>query len=395
MFKKIADKIIGDGDVRRESTRNKCGRASGIVGIVANSFLCAAKIAVGLFSGTISLVSDGINNLSDAGSSVITLFGFKLAEKKPDKEHPFGHGRMEYCAGLGVAVVILLVAVELFSASIDRIFSPAQAATNFSLATYAALAVSVLSIAVKLCLGFFNLTLSKKIDSVAMKATATDSFSDCASAAIVILSAVLSVFFQGIPFDGIAGAIISVLIAVSGIKTIKDVVDLLLGEAPDPELVKGVARFVLNYDKSKIIGIHDIMIHDYGPGRKIVVLHAEVPAEGDILLIHDAVDNVERGLESEFDCLATIHIDPVVTSSPRLDAIKKECEKIAREINPDFTLHDFRMNEGDTHANVIFDLVVPTDNKIPDSDIKKRIDENLKKYDEKLNAVVTIENSYV
>ena len=228
-----------------------------------------------------------------------------------------------------------------------------------------------------------------------MLATATDSLSDCITTAVVFASTILSIFFDNIPFDGFAGAIVSLFIAASGIKSIKSVIDLLLGEAPDKEYSKAVADYVLNFEKEKVIGMHDLMIHDYGPGRKIIVLHAEVPAEGNILELHDVVDNIERGLENKFDCLATIHMDPVVTTSPRLNAIKEECKKIVKEIDPSFTLHDFRMNEGETHANVIFDLVRTGDNKMSDRCIRKLFNEKLKEYDNKLNAVITVENSFV
>ena len=395
MFKAITDKLINGNDVNDPKTRKKCGFFTGIVGIAVNVTLCLIKIVAGLISGAISIVSDGINNLSDAGSSIITLFGFKLASKKPDKEHPFGHGRMEYCAALGVSVVVLIVAVELMINSVKKIVAFETSSFGSSVTAIITFAVLGFSIVAKLWLGLLNTSIAKRIDSVAMQATAKDSFSDCLATSIVILSAILSYFFKNIPFDGIAGAIVSVFIALSGIDSIKSVVDLLLGEAPDPKLVKGVSDYVLSYDKKHVTGIHDVMIHDYGPGRKIIVLHAEVPAEGDILQIHDTIDNIERGLEKKFDCLATIHIDPVVTSSPRLNAIKEECKKIVAEIDPEFTLHDFRMNEGDTHANVIFDLVITSDTKLSEKEIKNMVSEKIKEYDDKLNAIITVEHSFV
>lgn len=388
-------KNYSEDELLKPEVRAKCGLKTGVTGIIVNVILCLAKIISGLAIGAISIVSDGINNLSDAGSSIITLFGFKLSEKKPDKEHPFGHGRMEYCAGLGVSVIILIVAAELLITSIEKIVAWEEAAPQSAVSLAVTFAVLAASIAAKFYLAALNKSIGKKINSVAMLATAADSLSDCLATTVVLISSVLSIFVKGIPFDGFAGAIVSLFIAVSGIKSIKSVIDLLLGEAPDPALVKGVADYVLNFDKTKIIGIHDLMIHDYGPGRKIIVLHAEVPAEGDVLKLHDVIDNVERGLESKFNCLATIHMDPVVTTSPRLNAIKEECVKIVKEINPEFTLHDFRMNEGDTHANVIFDLVTPPDNKIPEREIKKTVNEKLKEYDGKLNAVITVENSFV
>lgn len=382
-------------ELSKPEIRAKFGYKTGITGIILNVILCLAKIISGLLSGAISIVSDGINNLSDAGSSIITLFGFKLSEKKPDKEHPFGHGRMEYCAGLGVSIIILIVAIQLLMTSVEKIIAWETVPEQSSVTLAITFVILTLSIAAKFYLAVLNKTIGRKINSVAMLATAADSVSDCMATAVVLVSAILSLFIKNIPFDGFAGAVVSLFIAVSGIKSIKSVVDLLLGEAPDPALVKGVADYVQNYDKTKIIGIHDLMIHDYGPGRKIIVLHAEVPAEGNILQLHDVVDNVERGLEEKFNCLATIHMDPVVTTSPRLNAIKEECVKIVKEINPDFSLHDFRMNEGDTHANVIFDLVTPPENKTSARQIRKAVNEKLKLYDKKLNAIITVENSFV
>lgn len=393
MTKKLNE--FTEEELSKPEVRAKFGFKTGVAGIIVNVVLCLAKIISGSVAGAISIVSDGINNLSDAGSSIITLFGFKLSEKKPDREHPFGHGRMEYCAGLGVSIIILVVAAELFITSVEKIIAWETVSEQSSAALAITFVILALSIAAKFYLAVLNKTIGKKINSVAMLATAADSISDCLATAVVLVSSVLSLFVKNVPFDGFAGAVVSLFIAVSGIKSIKSVVDLLLGEAPDPALVKGVADYVLDFDKAKIIGIHDLMIHDYGPGRKIIVLHAEVPAEGDILQLHDVIDNVERGLEEKFNCLATIHMDPVVTTSPRLNAIKEECVKIVKEINPDFSLHDFRMNEGDTHANVIFDLVTPPENKIPARRIRKTVNEKLKLYDEKLNAIITVENSFV
>lgn len=386
---------ITDNQSNNQTTRAKDGFKTSVIGIIVNVFLCCAKILCGFFTNTISLISDGINNLSDAGSSIITLLGFKLSAKKPDKEHPFGHGRMEYCSGLGVSVIILIVAVELFVSSINKINADPSAIQLSTEATIATFAILIISIAAKLYLAFINKKIGKKINSVAMLATATDCLSDCIATSLVLISSILSLFIKGVSFDAFAGAIVSLFIAISGIKSIKSVIDLLLGESPDPSLVKGVADYVLNFDKEKVIGIHDLMIHDYGPGRKIIVLHAEVPAEGNILKLHDVIDNVERGLEAKFNCLATIHMDPVVTTSPRLNEIKAECEKIVSKINPTFTLHDFRMNEGDTHANVIFDLVRPPDDSMTENEIKKTVNEQLKAFDSKLNAIITVENSFV
>lgn len=364
MFDKFIGKFIKNADdTENPKVREKYGVFSGIVGIILNVFLSASKVVTGALTGAISVLSDGINNLSDAASSVVTLLGFKLAGKKEDKEHPFGHGRIEYFAGLAVSAIIVVVAVELFISSVKKtaaIETVDYSSDKLLIVTICILGVSIL---VKLWMALFNKSIAKKINSVANGATALDSLTDCISTAAVLLCVGLSRVFPTVPLDGIAGILVSIFIGYTGVSSAKDIADLLIGAAPDPELVKEVTDFALNFDKKKIIGVHDLIINDYGPGRKIIVLHAEVPAKGDVMQLHDAIDNLETALSQKFGCTAVIHMDPVDTESERVAHLKEFVRSIVKELDDRYDVHDFRMNEGDTHANLIFDLVIPYDKK--------------------------------
>lgn len=370
------------------------GRLTGITGIVLNVILCVSKIITGMVTGAISIVSDGINNLSDAASSVITLVGFKLSSKKPDKEHPFGHGRMEYFAGMLVSLIILLVAFELLSESINNIITgnnPVFANMQIRIITICVLAFSI---AVKLWMMLFNRYCGKKINSVAMKATAIDSMSDCVATAVVLVCTVLTTVVSGFPIDAIAGIIVSLFIMYTGVQSVRDILDLLIGKAPDPALVRGVASYVGNFDDN-IVGVHDVVVHDYGPGRKMITLHAEVPAEGDMVRLHEIIDSAERGLAENYNCLATIHMDPVVTTSERVNMLKAKCAEIVKEIDPAFTIHDFRICEGKERSNVIFDVVLTGDTRLKESEIRQKINDELQKIDATLNAVVDFDFPFV
>ncbi len=391
MFDKMVRRFVKNADnVNDPVVRESYGRLSGVTGIILNYILCAAKIVVGALTGAISVLSDGVNNLSDAGSSVITLIGFKMSAKKPDKGHPFGHGRTEYFAGLAVSAVILIVAVQLLIGSVKKIVAGEATVYSSEATFFVTIGVLVFSIFVKGWMAVFNRDLGKRLNSAAMKATAADSLSDCVATAVVLLCAVLSRFFESVPIDGYAGVAVSLFIAFAGIQSMRSVVDLLMGEAPDPEFCKEVADYALHFNEL-VIGVHDLVVHDYGPGRKMITLHVEVPAEGDILQMHDVIDNIEHGIEQKFNCKTTIHMDPVITTSKRLSELKKKCVEIVSEIRPEFTLHDFRMNEGDTHTNLIFDVVVPYDTKLTPHEIEDQIDAALKKTDPKLRAKINVD----
>ena len=374
--------------------RESYGKLTGITGIILNIILCASKIVTGLITGAISVVSDGINNLSDAASSIITLVGFKLSAKKPDKEHPFGHGRMEYFAGLLVSLIILLVAFELFSESLQNIIDgtvPSFASENVRIITICVLGASIL---VKLWMALFNRYCGKKINSVAMQATAADSATDCISTAVVLVCTVLTAFVGNFPIDAIAGIVVAIFIFYTGIKSVKSILDLLLGKAPDPELVREIADYVVNFD-SNIVGVHDLIVHDYGPGRKMITLHAEVPAEGNMVQLHEIIDSIERGLAEHYNCLATIHMDPVVTTSERVNMLKAKCVEIVKSIDPGFSVHDFRVSEGKEHSNVIFDVVLTRDTRLTNAQIEAIIRQKLAEYDKTLCPVVEFDLPFI
>lgn len=395
MFGWLTKIFIKDRDNTSDPhVRESYGKLTGITGIILNIILCASKIVTGMITGAISVVSDGINNLSDAASSIITLVGFKLSAKKPDKEHPFGHGRMEYFAGLLVSLIILLVAFELFSESLQNIIDgtvPSFASENVRIITICVLGASIL---VKLWMALFNRYCGKKINSVAMQATAADSATDCISTAVVLVCTVLTAFVGNFPIDAIAGIVVAIFIFYTGIKSVKSILDLLLGKAPDPELVREIADYVVNFD-SNIVGVHDLIVHDYGPGRKMITLHAEVPAEGNMVQLHEIIDSIERGLAEHYNCLATIHMDPVVTTSERVNMLKAKCVEIVKSIDPGFSVHDFRVSEGKEHSNVIFDVVLTRDTRLTNAQIEAIIRQKLAEYDKTLCPVVEFDLPFV
>lgn len=391
MFNAFVKLFIKDhNDADNPEVRRKYGKLLGFTGIFINLLLSASKIVAGVITGAISVLSDGVNNLSDAGTSLISLFGFKLSSKKPDKEHPFGHGRFEYFAGLAVSVVIMVVAFQLFTESVSKIISNETSEIVLGAVFYVSACILVFSVLAKFFLAGLNRFVGRKINSVAVEAAFMDSVSDCISTAVVLICLILSIFFKNIPIDGYAGVVVSLFIAYTGIKSMREVADVMLGKAPDAGLVKEIADYVKTFD-DRVVGIHDLMMHDYGPGRKILVLHVEVSAEGDIMELHDMIDNIERGLESKFNCIAVIHMDPVVTTSARVNELKEVCRKIVKNIDESFDIHDFRMNEGETHANLIFDVLMSYESRIAPEQVEKIVSEKVKEYDSKLAAVVKAE----
>lgn len=392
MFQCFVKKFVKNyEDTDNASVRQSYGKLVGVTGIVLNVVLSLLKMIAGIVVGAISVVSDGINNLSDAGSSVITLLGFKLSAKKPDKDHPFGHGRMEYFAGLAVSIVIITVAVSLFGEALQKVINGVTTDVASDRAFYLTFAILVCSIIVKLWMALLNKNIGRRISSVAMQATFYDCVSDCVSTLVVLLCHVASKYVGDFPIDGVAGIAVSMFIAYTGVRSLKDVADLLLGKAPDAALIKEIEDYVKNYDV-RVVGVHDIMVHDYGPGRKIVIMHTEVPAEGNIRELHDMVDNIENGLAEKFSCIATIHMDPVTTTSERVNALREKCREIVKSVDVGFDIHDFRVVEGDTHSNIIFDLLLTHETKLTIEEVVSTVEKKLKEYDGKL--VVKIKAEY-
>lgn len=373
-------------NTKSPAVRAAYGELSGAVGIFINLLLSAAKFFVGTVSGSISISADAANNLSDAGSSVVTLVSFKLAKKPADKDHPYGHGRIEYIAALIVSFLILMMGFELLKSSVDKIRNPSPV-------TYStvALVILLLSIGAKLWLAYFNHRLGKKIDSAATKAVVSDSLSDTA-ATTVALAALLLSLVTDFPVDGWFGIVVALFIFRSGAEILKDTVGLLLGKPPEKEFFDEIEREILSYDG--VVGVHDLIIHDYGPGRSFASVHAEVPANIDIMQSHDTVDLIERDLQHKYGMLVSIHMDPVVTDDERVTELKDICKKVIHDIDERMTLHDFRMVEGPTHTNLIFDTVAPLDFPLSDRELCNTISEKLSKIDERYFAVVTVDHAF-
>ena len=367
--------------------RSAYGTLCGAVGIGLNLVLFAFKFLAGLLSGSIAITADAMNNLSDAGSSLVTLLGFRLAGQKPDPHHPFGHGRIEYLSGLAVAVFILFMGFELGKSSLGKILHPSAVVSS-------PLVVLILcvSIAVKLYMWYYNRAIGKRLNSAAMEATAADSFNDSLATAAVLFATLVG-HFTGLMIDGWCGALVAVFILWSGVNAARDTIDPLLGTPPTQEFVDGVEQLVMSYPD--ILGIHDLIVHDYGPGRCMVSLHAEVDAGGDVLVLHDEIDNIERHLQTELHCQAVIHMDPVVTDDKEVFAAKQAVTALVRNIAPEISLHDFRMVTGPTHTNVIFDVVVPFGFPLSDEALTTQIQSQVRALDGNYFAVVTVDKSYV
>ena len=380
--------FIKDCDnVTDPAVRERYGILSGAVGIVLNLLLSAGKLFAGLMTGSISITADAFNNLSDAGSSVVTLVGFKLAGQKADDGHPFGHGRMEYLAGLLVSLMILLVGVELGRSSIGKILRPE--AVDFSLVSTGILAASIL---VKLWMGQFNRGLGRKIGSAAMAATAADSLSDAVATAAVLAGTLVNRFAH-VNIDGWVGLAVAVFILRSGWGAAKDTINPLLGESPDPELVKQLRELVLSHPQ--VVGMHDLIIHDYGPGRRLCSFHAEVPQDADILDAHDAIDHIEREIKEKFGIETTVHMDPIATADEKINQLRRQVADLARVVEPEMTIHDFRVVRGPTHTNVIFDAVVPHKCRLTDEEVLQRLRQAVSALDPAYQAVIQIDRAYV
>ena len=373
--------------VEDSAVRRAWGALCGFVGIGLNILLFAGKLAAGTLSGSISITADAFNNLSDAGSSVVTLLGFRLAGKKPDAGHPFGHGRLEYVSGLIVAGLILLMGAELAKSSVDKILHPE--AVTFS---WLAAGILLASIGVKLYMYLYNRAVGKKIKSAAMSATAADSLSDTAATSAVLLAMVIGKLTD-VQLDGWVGLVVALFILWSAVQAARDTISPLLGQAPDPMLVKEIESLVMAHDT--VVGIHDLVVHDYGPGRCIISLHAEVPADEQVLELHDVIDNIEEELAQKLHCEAVIHMDPVVVGDPTVTALHQQVAALVKTIDPRITIHDFRMVPGQTHTNLIFDAVIPFDERLTRQQVADRIRQMVSEMEGDYRAVVKVENSYV
>lgn len=384
----LAALFIKDGaNTADPAVRRAYGMLCGVLGVVLNALLFGAKYLAGALTGSIAVMADAFNNLSDAGSSVITLIGFKISGKRNDSEHPFGHGRVEYIAGLIVAMIIILMGFNLARDSVEKMIAPEPVA--FSGLSAGILSASIL---VKLYMAVYNRSVGRRISSVAMAATAADSLSDAAATLAVLVSAVVG-HFTGVNIDPYAGALVSLMILRAGYMAAKDTISPLLGNPPSPEFVQRVRDIVNSYDG--VCGIHDLVVHDYGAGRVMISLHAEVPADGDLMQLHDMIDTIERRLSRELSCQAVIHMDPIATDDLAVASMRGRVQQLLQEqLDPGVTVHDFRMVTGPTHTNVIFDVLVPMELPRSDAELKAQAAEIVSRMDETYFAVVTIDRPY-
>jgi cation diffusion facilitator family transporter len=373
-------------DSETPGVRYAYGVLASTVGIGLNVLLFLGKLLVGLMAGSIAIMADAFNNLSDAGSSVVALLGFALARQKPDAEHPFGHGRIEYVAGLVVSSVIILMGGELFKSSVERIRTPQPIVWSSLTAV-----ILLVSIIVKLYMAWYNRRIGKAIASPVMAASAIDSISDAVSTGVVLLATFIG-HETNVYLDGWCGLLVAAVVLFAGYKTARDAISPLLGQPPDPAFVEHIKQITREYPE--IIGMHDLIVHDYGPGRRMISFHGEVPANGDILLLHDAIDNLEKELQEELGCQAVIHMDPVITDDKELNQTKERVAEMVKGLDERVTIHDFRMVSGPTHKNLIFDVAVPYDIKATEQEIQQKISHMVHALDPEFYAVVQVDRNY-
>ena len=367
--------------------RQAYGVLCGIVGNCYNLILFTIKALAGLFSHSIAITADAFNNLSDAASSIITLVGFRMAGQKPDSDHPFGHGRIEYISGLLVSILIVLMGFELVKSSVSKIFHPE--APDYSPVI---IGILIFSILVKCYMALYNRRIGTRISSVAMKATAIDSLSDVVATTVVLIGTIVSAT-SGIIIDGYCGVLVGMFILYSGFVAAKDTISPLLGQPPEPEFVKQINDIVLSYDA--VTGIHDLIVHNYGPGRTLISLHAEVPADGNILTLHDTIDTIEHELRSKLNCNAVIHMDPVSTNDPKTLSLKAEVNTYLDQIDPKLSMHDFRIVQGPTHTNLIFDIVVPYDYPVSDQEVVDSVTKRIQTNHPDFYTVIDVDKAVV
>ena len=390
MIKLLSRIFIKDyNNYESPAVRSSYGVLCGGFGIFLNILLFIGKFLAGTLAKSVSITADAFNNLADAGSSIITLLGFRLARQKPDTKHPFGHGRIEYIAGLLVSAAIILMGFELAKSSISKIISPEP--IEFSVLTAAILVCSIL---VKLYMVFYNKSIGKKIKSATLGATALDSCSDCIATSVVLVSSLIAHFFK-INIDGYCGVLVAAFVIYSGIRALQETITPLLGQAPDREFIERIQKLIEEFPE--ITGIHDLIVHDYGPGRLMISLQAEMPVyeDSDIFAMHDIIDNAERLLSKELECLVTIHLDPTRSNDEKVAELKAKTVNVLHGISPELSLHDFRVVPGPTHTNLIFDVVIPFDLKLKEDEITEKLNSAVSEWDDaKYYVVASFDRPY-
>lgn len=375
-------------NVTDSKVRMKYGILSGCVGIALNVILCLMKFFVGSMTGSIAITADAVNNLSDAGSSAVTVFGFKMAGKPADKDHPFGHGRIEYITAMIVSFIILFMGVELAIQSVEKIRTPED--VRFSLVGAIIIAASILG---KLWLAFFNKRLGKKIDSPAMTAVVADSISDIAATSVTLTALILSNFFPTLHIDGWLGIVVACFVLKAGFDIFRDTLSSLIGRPPSKELVEEMKNKIMSYDH--VSGIHDLIMHNYGPDHFFATVHVEIPADIDVMVGHDIIDNIENDIKKEMGIDLTIHYDPLVVNNERVTELREMTEEIVKGISPDLSIHDFRVVDGPMHTNLIFDVVLPYGFKEKPNDIINEISLKISEVNNTYFTVIKAEHSFV
>lgn len=388
MISRFIDNVMQKRKWSKEASRERLGIFSGIFGIICNALLCTIKFFVGTVTGSVSITADAVNNLSDAGTSLVTIAGTKLASKPVDEEHPFGHGRLEYISALIVSFFIFLMSFELAKSSVEKIIHPQD--IKFNIWYIIVLAAAIL---IKLFMAYFNHILYRKTDNINLKAVMQDSLNDCIATGATIIALLISSLTSFKRADGIIGLVVAVVIFFAGLGIVKDILGRLLGQPPSEELVKSIEDIMMS--EEQIVGVHDLIVHDYGPGRIIASAHAEVPSTVDIVEIHDVIDNIEKKISKELKIVICVHMDPIVVDDEEVDAYKALTKDILSALNNEYSFHDFKMVKGPTHTNLIFDLVVPYDKKKTSAEILRELRNQFKEKDENINLVVTVEHSYV
>ena len=387
MTKLLIKLFIKNADANTNKGRELFGRLAGAVGIICNLILSVMKLIIGTVTNSVSITADATNNISDAGSSIVTLVGFRLSGKPADKDHPYGHARIEYISSLIISFIILLIGCSIFKESVIKIFKPEE-----SLFNTATVIILVVSIIVKLWLSVFNTYLGKQIDSKALEATAIDSRNDVITTTAVLIASVIS-HFTGFNLDGYMGVIVSIFILISGINLVKETLNPLLGQPPTKEMFESIEKKILSYDN--VLGVHDLMVHSYGPNTYFASAHIEMDAKIDVLVCHDIMDQIERDFKSDLNIHLVVHLDPTILDSPEINELKEMVNDIICEIDRELTFHDFRVVMGEENKNVLFDVVVPPEYKYSDEELEKMITEKITEMSNgKIFTVLVVDHSY-
>ena len=387
MTKLLIKLFIKNADASTPKGRELFGRLAGAVGIICNLVLSIMKLIIGTVTNSVSITADATNNISDAGSSIVTLVGFRLSGKPADKDHPYGHARIEYISSLIISFIILLIGCSIFKESVIKIFKPEE--SLFNIATVIILVVSII---VKLWLSVFNTYLGKQIDSKALEATAIDSRNDVITTTAVLIASVIS-HFTGFNLDGYMGVIVSIFILISGINLVKETLNPLLGQPPTKEMFESIEKKILSYDN--VLGVHDLMVHSYGPNTYFASAHIEMDAKIDVLVCHDIMDQIERDFKSDLNIHLVVHLDPTILDSPEINELKEMVNDIIYEIDRELTFHDFRVVMGEENKNVLFDVVVPPEYKYSDEELEKMITKRITEMSNgKIFTVLVVDHSY-